>query len=145
MKPCCTPLVNQLFRHLCCSLARQLEAFMTGIPLHTPLLPPRCSDVWAEALCCCAGDADVCEVLLRHPLQLDVANANQRTALHIAAAIGSAEVVQQLLDARAGTEVEDREGLTPCALAERRGHHVVASLISFAAISSSTVRPMQCS
>lgn len=87
----------------------------------------------------------MCEVLLRHPLQLDVANANQRTALHIAAAIGSAEVVQQLLDARAGTEVEDRGGLTPCALAERRGHHVVASLISFAAISSSTVRPMQCS
>ena len=87
----------------------------------------------------------MCEVLLRHPLQLDAADAKQRTALHIAAAIGSAEVVQQLLDARASTEMKDREGLTQCALAERRGHHIVASLISFAAISSSTVHPMQLS
>ena len=87
----------------------------------------------------------MCEVLLRHPLQLDAADAKQRTALHIAAAIGSEVAVQQLLDARAGTELKDREGLTPRALAECRGHHVVASLISFAAISSSTVRPMRCS
>ncbi|KAK4529515.1 hypothetical protein CCYA_CCYA01G0372 [Cyanidiococcus yangmingshanensis] len=76
------------------------------LPLHTALLPPKTNAERARA------------ILQAHlngsgiPLDVNAVDRERRTALHIAAALGLAELVEMLVRAGADVNVQDSQGLT---------------------------------
>lgn len=62
-------------------------------------------------------------------LHIFYVDACGRTALHHAAAGGSVECVQALLDARSATGVPDKAGKTPVDYAQEHGHTEVVRLL----------------
>lgn len=78
-----------------------------------------------------SGHLEVCKYLFRKQADVDipVADGTQRTALHAAANMGFASVVQLLLEKRAGPRVEDLTKVTPLHLAVRMGHCGAAEVL----------------
>lgn len=68
------------------------------------------------------GHAEVVQMLLARPLDLDAAAPNGQTALMLAAKAGKLEVVKLLIDADADLELEDHDGKTAMDLAGAAGH-----------------------
>ncbi len=77
------------------------------------------------ALLAAAGGDEVdpagVQLLLRHKAKVDTRDRDGRTALHVAAANGHAELVAALLDAGADVQARDAHGMTPLLAAARGG------------------------
>jgi len=69
------------------------------------------------------------QLLKADPLLAMAANAQGRSALHLAAHFDHAEAVALLLKRGAPKSARDSEGLTPLDLATRAGHQAVAELL----------------
>mmetsp|Transcript_67286 Transcript_67286/g.161295 ORF Transcript_67286/g.161295 Transcript_67286/m.161295 type:complete len:667 (-) Transcript_67286:66-2066(-) len=78
-----------------------------------------------------AGHVDICKYLFRKEADVNVpvADGTSRTALHAAANMGFASVVQLLLEKRAEPRVEDLTKTTPLHLAVRGGHAGASELL----------------
>ncbi|KAH0558859.1 hypothetical protein GP486_004507 [Trichoglossum hirsutum] len=61
---------------------------------------------------------------------IDNNDPRRQSALHIAASMGSFELVQLLLRYDAWNLAEDRDGIKPIHLAAQHGHHVIAQLLA---------------
>src|SRR5690606_3310243 len=61
------------------------------------------------------------QLLLRHKAKVDTRDRDGRTALHVAAANGHADLVAALLDAGADVQARDARGMTPLLAAARGG------------------------
>lgn len=83
-------------------------------------------------LCCAAaaGELQLVQELHRRGADLNVADYDGRTALHVASAHGHFEVVQWLLQSRADFNRHDSFGLTPLSEAVRLGKERVATLLA---------------
>jgi len=78
-----------------------------------------------------AGHLDICKYLFRKEADVNVTvkDGTERTALHTAARMGFASVVQLLLDKKADPRVEDLTKSTPLHLACKYGHAGGAELL----------------
>eukprot|EP00406_Dinophysis_acuminata_P037552 CAMPEP_0179376042 /NCGR_PEP_ID=MMETSP0797-20121207/88112_1 /TAXON_ID=47934 /ORGANISM="Dinophysis acuminata, Strain DAEP01" /LENGTH=672 /DNA_ID=CAMNT_0021092063 /DNA_START=53 /DNA_END=2071 /DNA_ORIENTATION=+ len=78
-----------------------------------------------------AGHLDICKYLFRKEadVNLKVRDGTDRTAIHAAAQMGYASVVQLLLEKRADAKVEDLTKTTPLHLAVRYGHAGACQLL----------------
>lgn len=78
-----------------------------------------------------AGHLDVCKYLIRKSADIsaEVRDGTRRTALHAAALMGYASVVQLLLDKGANPKVEDLTRTHPLHLAVKNGHAGAAELL----------------
>ena len=78
-----------------------------------------------------AGHTDICRYLFRKEadVNIPVADGTNRTALHAAALMGFASVVQLLLEKRADPRIEDLTKTTPLHLAVRGGHAGASELL----------------
>jgi len=78
-----------------------------------------------------AGHLDVCKVLINKSAEIsaEVHDGTRRTALHAAALMGYASVVQLLLDKGANPRVEDLTKTQPLHLAVKNGHAGAAELL----------------
>lgn len=78
-----------------------------------------------------AGSLDVCKYLLRKGAEIaaEVRDGTRRTALHAAAFMGYASVVQLLLEKGANPRVEDLTKTNPLHLAVKNGHAGAAELL----------------
>ena len=75
------------------------------------------------------GDVKTVEMLLACGLDVNAADYDLRTAIHLAASTGNKHVVEVLLKRSADVNVKDRWGGTALADAIREGHAQVAELI----------------
>jgi len=78
-----------------------------------------------------AGHLDICKYLFRKEADVNVVvrDGTDRTALHTAARMGFASVVQLLMDKKASPRVEDLTKTTPLHLACKFGHAGAAELL----------------
>jgi len=103
---------------------------------------PRTEIENAMLLCCAAaaGSSDIVQELAQRRADLNSADYDGRTALHVASSHGHKEVVEWLLTARADVNRHDTFGLTPLSEAMRSRQDVVANvLVSVGAESSESV------
>ena len=75
------------------------------------------------------GELDKVQQGIREGIAIDAADANGRTALHVAASSGHRQIVGYLLDAKAQTRTVDAQKNTPLADAVRSKHDAVAQLL----------------
>ncbi|MGB0679210.1 MAG: ankyrin repeat domain-containing protein [Polyangiales bacterium] len=78
-----------------------------------------------------AGQGDLCGVQhwLGRGVQVDEADDDGRTALHLAAAEGHCDVARLLLRLGANPDVADRWGITPARIAPEQGHSAMTDLM----------------
>jgi glutaminase len=88
-------------------------------------------------LCWAASEGDLggLKSLIARGADLDAADYDGRTALHLAAAEGQVEIVKYLLEAGVAREPVDRWGGTPLDDALRHGHDEVVRLLEIDAVS----------
>ena len=80
---------------------------------------------------CIEGHLDVLEALIGADANLNATReaypaSDERTALHEACKEGHTACALRLVQAGAAVHLKDAFGLTPCALAEQKGHHTLA-------------------
>jgi glutaminase len=94
-------------------------------------------------LCWAASQGDLSEVqkLAACGVDLDGADYDGRTALHLAASEGHAHVVEYLVSKGVGLSPVDRWGGTPLADAERNSHEEAVRILSVA-IDASRIKPV---
>lgn len=82
-------------------------------------------------LCACAnlGDLDQIKAMHQNGANLDSADYDGRTALHLAASEGHLDIVQFLIEQNVCLNPVDRWGGTPIQDALRHGHHHIATLL----------------
>ncbi|CAE8640241.1 unnamed protein product, partial [Polarella glacialis] len=73
--------------------------------------------------------AELMEVLLDAGAQVDLADADERTPLHLAAAAGHTQAVSLLLDAACSADLQDRHKRTPLYYAALQNHREVVALL----------------
>lgn len=81
---------------------------------------------------CIEGHLDVLEALIGAGANLNAKRraypaSDERTALHEACKEGHTACALRLVQAGAAVHLKDAFGLTPCALAEQKGHHTLAN------------------
>jgi ankyrin repeat protein len=81
---------------------------------------------------CIEGHLDVLEALIGAGANLNAKRraypaSDERTALHEACKEGHTACALRLVQAGAAMHLKDAFGLTPCALAEQKGHHTLAN------------------
>lgn len=82
---------------------------------------------------CIDGHLDVVNELLRAGANLDARrHDDRRTPLHEACKEGHEPCALRLVAAGAKTDIKDMWGLTPCALAEQKGHRALAKKVMLA-------------
>lgn len=77
-----------------------------------------------------SGNARIVRALLEANAAVDPVQQGGFTPLHGAAFAGNGDIVRLLLDAGADPAARTDEGKTPLAIAEEKGHRVVAGLLS---------------
>ena len=82
-------------------------------------------------LCACANLGDLIQIKAMHQngANLDRADYDGRTALHLAASEGHLDIVQFLIEQKVDLNPVDRWGGTPIQDAIRHGHHHIAALL----------------
>ena len=76
------------------------------------------------------GDAKkVRELLHKNKVDVNAADYDKRTALHLAASEGHYEIVKILLESRASINARDRWGSTPLDDANRQNHSLIAAYL----------------
>ena len=78
---------------------------------------------------CRAGSLETLQLAVSCGAQINAADYDRRTPLHLAASEGNARIVEYLLDSGGDMHAKDRWGGTPLVDAVREGHSTVAQLL----------------